>query len=184
MCADQPPPFPEPRVETLAMSVRRDLEVGRYDHVPQRAVWLQAIALEAAQVAGASAASINLMKSTTQRTVAAVGADVTLSSRRDSMCAAIIDDGRTVHVSDVSLDSRWMNNPFVNGRWGNVRFYGAHPLINPAGFVIGTLCVRDEHPRELTPCQVQTLDALARRVVAELEDSRLAALKAGINGCF
>lgn len=165
----------------LADAVRRDLEVGRYDHVPQGASWLRAIAEEAARVAGAPAAAVNLMKSGTQRTVAAVGTEVTYHARKDSMCGAIIDLGRTLHVRDVSADQRWAKNPFVDGRWARVRFYGAHPLISPSGLVVGTLCVFDDRPRELAPEQVADLDELASRVVAGLEQSRLAALEAGMS---
>lgn len=165
---------------TLAASVHRDLEVGRYDHIPQGAPWLRALAEEAARIAQVPVAAVNLMKSTTQRTVAAVGAEANLLERKDSMCDAIIDDGRRVHVADASLDERWAHNPFVDGRWGSIRFYGAHPLVSPSGFVVGTLCVLDGRPRELEPQQVAELDELATRVTADLEESRLAALRAGV----
>ncbi|KQT94619.1 hypothetical protein ASG49_07180 [Marmoricola sp. Leaf446] len=165
----------------LATTVDRDQEVGRYNHVPQGAPWLQDLALRAARVADVPAAAINLMGSTTQRTVAAVGAEVTFHHRGDSMCGAIIDAGRTVHVADASVDERWADNPFVNGRWAHVRFYGAHPLVAPSGFVIGTLCVFDDHPRELPVATVARLDDLAAQVVTELETSRAAALRSGLD---
>ena len=165
----------------LGASVLRDLEVGRYDHVPQRAPWLEAIVAEAARIAAVPAAVVNLMKSTTQRTVVAVGAEPTVHDRRNSMCTAIIDDGRTVHVADASVDERWVDNPFVDGRWGNIRFYGAHPLLTGAGFAVGTLCVLDTQPRELSARQAAMLDDLASQVVEELEASRLASLKAGMS---
>ena len=52
--------------------------------------------------------------------------------------------GERVHVADASLDERWADNPFVDGRWGRVRFYGAYPLLSPSGFAVGTLCVFDD----------------------------------------
>ncbi len=165
---------------TLGGTVHRDLEVGRYDHIPQGAPWLRALAEEAARIAQVPVAAINLMKSTTQRTVAAVGAEANLLERKDSMCDAIIDDGRRVHVADASMDERWAHNPFVDGRWGSIRFYGAHPLVSPSDFVVGTLCVLDGRPRELEPQQIAELDQLAARVTAELEESRLEALRAGV----
>lgn len=172
-----PPVVP---VVPLAVSIHRDLEVSRYDHVPQGASWLQDIVAEAARVADVPAAVINLMKSTTQRTVAAVGAEPTFHDRKDSMCGRILEEGRTVHVADASLDERWARNPFVNGRWANVRFYGAHPLVAPSGLVIGTLCVFDQRPRELRAASIAELDELASLVVTQLEESRVAALRAGL----
>lgn len=165
---------------TLATSVHRDLEVGRYDHVPQGATWLRALADEAARIAQVPMATVNLMKSTTQRTVAAAGSEANLVERKDSMCDAIIDAGHRIHVADASTDERWAHNPFVDGRRGRIRFYGAHPLVSPTGFVVGTLCVLDLRPRELEPQQIAELDRLATRVTDELEESRLAALRAGI----
>ena len=166
---------------SLATRVHRDLEVGRYDHVPQGAPWLHDIAVEAARVAGVAAAAVNLMKSTTQRTVAGVGLEPALHARQHSMCGAIIDEGRAVHVADVSADERWAHNPFVDGRWASIRFYGAHPLLSASGLAVGTLCVFDDQPRELLASQVAELDDLAAQVVAELERSRLASLKAGMH---
>lgn len=177
--AQSPSPQALARVP-LATAVHRDLEVGRYDHVPQDAPWLRDLALEAARVASVPIAAINLMRSTTQRTVAAVGTDAGVHARAHALCDRVVDEGRTTHVADVSLDERWAHNPFVDGRWGRVRFYGGHPLLNPSGFVVGTLCVLDERPRELEAHQVMALDALAARVVAQLEESRLDALRATV----
>lgn len=165
----------------LATRVHRDLEVGRYDHVPQGAPWLRDLAVEAARIAGVPSAAINLMKSTTQRTVAGVGVEPTLHARQHSLCGVIIDEARTVHVVDVSADERWARNPFVDGRWASIRFYGAHPLVSPSGLVVGTLCVFDDQRRELRASQVAELDDLAAQVVVELERSRLASLKAGVH---
>lgn len=50
-----------------------------------------------------------------------------------------------------------------------IRFYAGMPLITPRGYGIGTLCVVDYQPRELTPVQQQTLRTLSRQVINELE---------------
>lgn len=180
MIAHTPPLLPHVRMVPPASSFHRDLEVARYDHVPQGAPWLRAIVLEAARVAQVPAAALNLVKSTTQRTVAAVGTEATLHDRRDSMCGEIVDLGRTIHVEDASYDVRWADNPFVDGRWAAVRFYGSHPLVAPSGFAVGTLCVLDDRPRVLPEHCVDQLDRLAARAVTELEESRLAELKSGM----
>ena len=122
---------------SLGNIVWRDLEVGRFDHVRSGAPWLTDIAAEAAAIAGVPFAAVNLMRSSTQRTIAAVGIDVSVVARRHSMCDAIIEDGKPVHIPDASQDDRWSTNPFVNGTWGNIRFYAAHPLVTPSGFTEG-----------------------------------------------
>ena len=53
-----------------------------------------------------------------------------------------------------------------------VRFYGAAPLVTPAGLVVGALCVLDVKPRTLSPEEREALRMLARQVVDQLEHRR------------
>jgi hypothetical protein len=46
------------------------------------------------------------------------------------------------------------------------------PLLSPEGLAIGTLCVIDRKPRELTPQQKDSLRELAKGVVLLLEIRR------------
>jgi signal transduction histidine kinase len=85
------------------------------------------------------------------------------------MCNAVLHDGCPVVVPDASLDERFRDNPFVTGAIGDVRFYATHQLVTPNGIVIGTLCVFDTVPRELTADQERAIVALADRVVDLLE---------------
>jgi len=50
-----------------------------------------------------------------------------------------------------------------------VRFYAGVPLINAAGFPLGTLCVVDTKPNQINEFQLNTLKALARQVITLLE---------------
>ena len=45
----------------------------------------------------------------------------------------------------------------------HVRFYAGAPLMNGDGLSMGTLCVIDHQPRELSAGQIETLRALSRR---------------------
>src|SRR5687767_3891531 len=114
-------------------------------------------------------ATINLITDAQQHQVAAVGFDAAVFRREDSMCSAVLHEGRPVVVPDASLDERFRDNPFVTGVIGDVRFYATHQLVTPNGIVIGSLCVFDTVARELTDDQERAIVALADRVVDLLE---------------
>jgi signal transduction histidine kinase len=150
---------------------QRVAEIERYrildDTAPRRD--LVALVEVAAEVARVPMATINLITDAEQHQVAAVGFDAAVCRREDSMCNAVLHDGRPVVVPDASLDERFRDNPFVTGAIGDVRFYATHQLVTPNGIVIGTLCVFDTVPRQLTDDQERAIVALADRVVDLLE---------------
>ena len=76
-------------------------------------------------------------------------------------------------MKDAAEDPRFAQNPLVTGD-PNIRFYAGAPLVSPEGFAVGTLCVIDRKPRELDEAQLDSLKALARMVVMQLEYRRLA----------
>ncbi|RYJ04986.1 MAG: GAF domain-containing protein, partial [Actinomycetales bacterium] len=98
-------------------------------------------------------ATINLITDTAQYQVATHGFDASVCRREDSMCNLVLHTGAPVVVPDASQDERFKDNPFVTGVIGEVRFYATHQLRTPEGVVIGTLCVFDTVPRELTAAQ-------------------------------
>jgi GAF domain-containing protein len=61
----------------------------------------------------------------------------------------------------------------VDGRLGSVRFYASAPLLTRDRYVIGTLCVFDIEPHELSEAQIAELQQLATRVVQTFERERL-----------
>lgn len=97
-----------------------------------------------------------------------VGIEICETPRSIAFCAHVILQSELVIVPDARLDPRFADNPVVTGP-PYIRFYAGMPLITPRGYGIGTLCVVDYQPRELTPVQQQTLRTLGRQVVNELE---------------
>ena len=103
------------------------------------------------------------------------GTDAEEASRGPGLCASAIL-GDTVWVSqDARSDPRTLANPLVANDFG-LRFYAGAPLITTDGFRLGTLCIIDRQPRELTPDDEASLTDLAAIVITEL-DLRLAARK-------
>ncbi|MFI8594634.1 ATP-binding protein [Microbacterium sp. NPDC078428] len=129
----------------------------------------------AASICGVSTAVINVIDDRWQHQIAAVGFEPALCEREDSMCAAVLSRRTQVSVRDARLDERFAANPFVTGEIAHIRFYAASPLTTPQGITIGTLCVFDEEPGELSPQQSADLALLADQVVELLELRRVSA---------
>jgi diguanylate cyclase (GGDEF)-like protein len=89
--------------------------------------------------------------------------------RENAFCAhAILDPFETLVVSDATLDDRFATNPLVTGD-PKIRFYAGAPLLSKENHALGTLCVIDSEPRQLTPRQIEALQALARQLSMRLE---------------
>lgn len=97
-----------------------------------------------------------------------VGVDFNQSPRNISFCGhAILEDDEIFIVEDATKDERFDDNPLVTEN--QAVFYAGVPLINPNGFKLGTLCVFDHKPRQLTDVQIISLKALAKQVVNLIE---------------
>lgn len=93
--------------------------------------------------------------------------------RDPGLCAsAILQDDPWV-VSDAKIDVRTLANPLVAGEFG-LRFYAGVPLKTSDGYNLGTICVIDLKPREVSDEELATLRDLASVVMDEME-LRLAA---------
>ena len=122
----------------------------------------------AAHVCNAPISVINLIDDTRQWFKAEIGLGVRETPLDVSICAhAILQPGLFV-VDDTTKDARFSCNPLVTGK-PHLRFYAGALLETPEGLPLGTVCVLDYKPRELTSEQAFTLRALARQVMAQLE---------------
>ncbi|HEX9890432.1 MAG TPA: GAF domain-containing protein [Actinomycetota bacterium] len=95
------------------------------------------------------------------------GLDVAETPRWTAFCSqAILSDDVTV-VPDATLDPRFADSPLVTEM--GIRFYAGAPLRSPDGHNLGTLCIKDRVPRDLSAEQRDMLRDLAAVVVDEME---------------
>jgi signal transduction histidine kinase len=90
---------------------------------------------------------------------------------QQSFCAHALLEHSFLEVSDTTRDSRFDCNPLVTGA-PHVRFYAGALLRTPDGLPLGTVCVLDDKPRQLTSEQRDILAALARQVMSQMEFRR------------
>lgn len=88
--------------------------------------------------------------------------------RTGTFCDLAIRAVSILQVPDAAADPRFANSPLVLAE-PSVRFYAGAPLLNEAGLALGTLCVMDFVPRELTAEQLDALQVLSRQVMHLLE---------------
>lgn len=98
----------------------------------------------------------------------ATGVDMKASPRATSFCQYGIQEDELLIIPDATKDSRFVNNPLVQGTPG-VRFYAGAPLVLSTGYKIGTLCLFDFKPGSLTPTQQKALVMLSRQATFLME---------------
>ncbi len=96
-----------------------------------------------------------------------LGLDTRESPRDVSFCAHAVVSKAPLIVPDALRDDRFADNSAVVGE-PRVRFYAGAPLVLPDGACVGTLCVVDHRPRDLTDQEVQLLTDLADLAPTEL----------------
>lgn len=126
------------------------------------------IARMAAELCGTPIAVVNLVDTDRQFFKAEVGLGVRETPLETSFCGHAILASDLMIVNDASKDRRFDGNPLVHSE-GGIRFYAGALLTTPEGFAIGTVCVLDVVPRELTDHQKRMLKLLARQVMTQLE---------------
>ncbi len=97
-----------------------------------------------------------------------VGLTVAETSRDVSFCAHAILQPGTFIVKDTLDDERFKTNPMVTAE-PHIRFYAGAPLTTVEGFKLGTLCVIDRKPKELSLEQVAALRVLSEQATTQLE---------------
>ncbi|MCU1692896.1 MAG: cph1 3 [Frankiales bacterium] len=126
----------------------------------------------AAAVCGVPTATVNLLDDAHQHQVAVHGFVGRTTSREESMCDVTARLSEPVVVPDAARDTRFAANPWVTGRLADVRFYASHQLRDEAGAVVGTLCVFDSTPRQLSAQQRDGLADLAAQAARLLKQRR------------
>ncbi|WP_156358269.1 PAS domain S-box protein [Sphingobium sp. Leaf26] len=133
-----------------------------------REVAFDELAALAAKLCDTPIAVVNLIGDRRQFFKAEVGLGVRETPFESSFCAKAILEQDFLLVPDATQDRRFDCNPLVVGE-PHLRFYAGALLKTDDGLPIGTLCVLDYEPRQLTELQQEALRVLSRQVMMQLE---------------
>ncbi len=111
-------------------------------------------------------ALISLVAKDRQWFKSAQGLDAAETPRRISFCGHAIQQADTFIVEDATKHPWFADNPLVLDA-PHVRFYAGQPL-EVHGRRVGTLCLLDQKPRQLSAGQIKKLKILAHAVEEEL----------------
>lgn len=129
---------------------------------------LDAIVNLAAQICKTPVSLITLLDRDKNWFKARKGTDVDCTDREIAFCNHTIKQNQLLMVKDTTADERFAQNPLVAGA-PFIRFYAGATLVTKDGFALGSLCVLDVEPRELTNEQQETLRTLSKQVINLME---------------
>lgn len=97
-----------------------------------------------------------------------IGLEITETPRTISFCAHAILGNQPLIVEDTYNDLRFHDNPVVINN-PQIRFYAGQPLFSQEGQPLGTLCLIDPAPRQLTDKQLRLFIDMATLVEGYLK---------------
>ncbi len=131
----------------------------------------QAITRLAAAITGSPIALISLIDKDRQWFKANWGLETRETPRDIAFCSHAIHSDQLLEIPDTLKDQRFFDNPLVQGN-PNIRFYAGHPLETDTGYKLGTLCVIDRKPKQLSDDQKNALKELSTVVMRLFEAHR------------
>ncbi len=127
----------------------------------------------ASSICNTPVAVISLVDQDRQWFKSKIGIESTSTARDISFCGHAITQKELFVVKDALKDDRFSDNPLVTEA-PNVVFYAGKPLIDDNGYAIGTLCVIDHKPRDLSAEQKKYLEIIGSQLIYLIQSRKKA----------
>ena len=89
------------------------------------------------------------------------------AERDGCVCNTVVSADQVVIIADIAEEERFAGDPFLKAH--GIRFCAAAPLKDQDQEVVGSLCVLDTRPRQITEKQRETLISVAESVMMAIE---------------
>lgn len=122
---------------------------------------------QVAQLLGVPIAYLALIDADRQWLKSSIGPLQCQMDRGQSFCSHTILRPEPLIVRDTREDPRFADNPLVTTD-PRIRFYAGIPLAGPGGHRVGTFCVADVEPRDLSAADLAILERFAAIVTEKL----------------
>ena len=96
------------------------------------------------------------------------GLEIDEFPQEGTFCNTTLKQNDPLIVPNLTDDPRFKDSPFVTDD-PKFRFYAGAPLTHPDGLNVGTVCLVDTKPRELTELQKNTLQIVSKQIITQLE---------------
>lgn len=168
------PPFPIPEREEERIVRLLGYEILDTEDDPR----LDKLTKLAAYLCDVPVAMISLVDRNRQWFKSVYGLPIREMPREKSFCAhTILDPERVFIVPDTTKDPRFATNPLVTDS-PYIRFYAGVPLLTEDRLPLGTFCVVDFTPKQLTEKQIESLKRLSL-IAMDLIDAHRSNIKLG-----
>ncbi len=149
----QEPRIPDNEEERIAFLQSLDI----LDTPPER-IYDQVTEL-AADILDVPIALVSIVDKDRQWFKSKCGLDADETGRDISFCGHVVFSNQPLTIPDTLEDARFADNPLVTGE-PKIRFYAGLPITIKDNITVGTLCVIDTKPRQLTEDQIRRFEQL------------------------
>ncbi|WP_101760541.1 sensor domain-containing diguanylate cyclase [Oceanicoccus sp. KOV_DT_Chl] len=152
-----------PTTEYQRLATLRSLNILDTDHEER----FDRITRMAKRLFDVPIALVSLVDENRQWFKSCVGLDASETPRDISFCGHAILGDDIFYIPNTLEDERFADNPLVTGP-PDIRFYAGSPLTAPNGEKLGTLCIIDTQPKQMSDEDLLSLKDLACMVESEL----------------
>ncbi|HEX8594799.1 MAG TPA: EAL domain-containing protein [Pseudomonas sp.] len=115
---------------------------------------------------------VSLVEADRQWFAARVGFDKSETPISQSFCAYTARQNEVMQIVDACEDARFCANELVTVQDG-IRFYAGAPLLTRDGHALGSLCIIDKSPHQLSHAEILVLQDLAEMVISQIEQRQM-----------